>query len=533
MATLSSQKADPKNCTNNNNNNSTSTPIGENEVFAENFNSNRTTDESLKEEESSTMATTKRVKTDLKEVSNSEDGNGLSMNNITAAGTAVSNGNGNGNSNVGDNCGSNFHGSSRKRHRPSSLDLRDHSNLQPNSLRTKDELGKIALKIVSPGLPALSPTMQNTVAISKNIELQQKQLIAARMTTPTTSTATTATTAAATALGAAAPAGATATGAMNANAMGTGGPSAGGPPAGSVNSSINAIKANGGSAVVAANSNIEPQLVTIPPAGLKSIGPTSSMSSSSSNSQHHQHSQQSTSATGLSADLSNLSIPTKRLKRDKIPTPLNVSELVNDVPNQAVKSAPPLRYSYYSRPLVYPYHNQQPQQLPYQQHTSQPYQYARTAVAGGRKIVRPYGQYPPYQQKVTPSHQNFYRYATLPYYTSTYPGAAATAVQPQPLYNSLPPGPALHFAPRFHFLDRSNGAYSFVLSPAQHQQYRTRNANGVNRKNTNNKQGNQSNATVVVRESPSDKLVVDIFPNEVRDAPAIAQPLSAQRENFF
>lgn len=58
----------------------------------------------------------------------------------------------------------------KKRHRPSSLDLRS----------TDPSNSDLALRIVSPGLPQLSAEMKSTVKMSQKIEQQQKSLIAAR-----------------------------------------------------------------------------------------------------------------------------------------------------------------------------------------------------------------------------------------------------------------------------------------------------------------------------------------------------------------
>lgn len=58
----------------------------------------------------------------------------------------------------------------RKRHRPSSLDLRS----------TDPSNSDLALRLVSPGLPQLSAEMKSTVKMSQKIEQQQKSLIAAR-----------------------------------------------------------------------------------------------------------------------------------------------------------------------------------------------------------------------------------------------------------------------------------------------------------------------------------------------------------------
>lgn len=65
----------------------------------------------------------------------------------------------------------------RKRHRPSSLDLKG-SNLNVGDA-TKD-MKDYALKCVSPGLPPLSAKMKSTVSMSNSIAAQQREIIQSR-----------------------------------------------------------------------------------------------------------------------------------------------------------------------------------------------------------------------------------------------------------------------------------------------------------------------------------------------------------------
>lgn len=66
----------------------------------------------------------------------------------------------------------------KKRPRPANLELKN-SNLNNNSQK---DMEQYAIKCLSPGLPPLDPAMQSTFLISKSIEAQQRQLIAARQT---------------------------------------------------------------------------------------------------------------------------------------------------------------------------------------------------------------------------------------------------------------------------------------------------------------------------------------------------------------
>jgi hypothetical protein len=64
----------------------------------------------------------------------------------------------------------------REKKRPRPLEL-SHSNLVPGE---KKDMSEFALQCASPGLPPLSATMKTTVLLSKNIEQQQRQIIAQR-----------------------------------------------------------------------------------------------------------------------------------------------------------------------------------------------------------------------------------------------------------------------------------------------------------------------------------------------------------------
>lgn len=69
----------------------------------------------------------------------------------------------------------------KKRPRPANLELKN-SNLNNNNNNSQKDMEQYAIKCLSPGLPPLDPAMQSTFLISKSIEAQQRQLIAARQT---------------------------------------------------------------------------------------------------------------------------------------------------------------------------------------------------------------------------------------------------------------------------------------------------------------------------------------------------------------
>ncbi|CCH40714.1 hypothetical protein BN7_248 [Wickerhamomyces ciferrii] len=66
----------------------------------------------------------------------------------------------------------------KKRPRPANLDLKDSTHSDSKS----SNMSQYAMQCLSPGLPPLDPQMQSTILISKTIEQQQRQLIAARQT---------------------------------------------------------------------------------------------------------------------------------------------------------------------------------------------------------------------------------------------------------------------------------------------------------------------------------------------------------------